>query len=78
MTRDGFLCFLGFQNFPVEDPRTPFQMCVVVLQSNTAQHKTSWNSEVYDSRDETHTKVGSTSLICDLLAKGLLYPLSVK
>ena len=26
----------------------------------------------------THTQVGPTSLICDLLAKDLLYPLSVK
>ena len=73
MTRDGFLCFLGFSNFF----RTPFQKCVVILQSNTAQHKAILESEEYNSRSE-HTQVGSTSLICDLLAKDLLYPLSVK
>ena len=57
----------------------PFQKCVVILQSNTAQHKTSWKSEVPNSRSEhTHTQVGPTSIICDLLAKDLLYPLSVK
>ena len=39
--------------------KPPFQKCLVILQFNTAQHKTS-------------------SLICDLLAKALLYPLSVK
>ena len=79
MTRDGFLCFLGFQNFPGEDPRTPFQKCVVIVHSNTAQHKTSWKSEVYNSRSGhlTH-KVAFTSLICDLLAKNLLHPLSAK
>ena len=58
MTRDGFLCFLGFQIFPGEDPQTPspFQKCVVILQSNTAHRKTSWKSEVYNSRSEhTHT-----------------------
>ena len=38
----------------------------------------SWFQKVYNSRNEIHTKVGSTSLICDLLAKDLLYPLSVK
>ena len=58
-------------------PNPPFQKCVVILQSNTAQHKTSWKSEVYNSRSE-HTQLGSTSLICDLLAKDLQYPLSVK
>ena len=25
MTRNGLSCFLGFQNFPREDPRPPFQ-----------------------------------------------------
>ena len=54
MTRDGFLCFLGFQNFPREDPRTPLSEYVVILQSYTAQHKTSWKTEVYISRSE-HT-----------------------
>ena len=80
MTRDGFLCFLGFQNFSGEDPRTPFQKCVVILHSNTAQHKTmlleKWGIQLKEWTP--HTKVGSTSLICDLLAKGLLHPLSVK
>ena len=79
MTRDGFLCFLSFQNFPGgEPPDPPFQKCVVILQSNTAQCKTSWESEVYNSRSEHTQQVGSTSLICDLLAKDLLYALSVK
>ena len=58
MTRGGFLCFLGFQNFPGEDPQTPFQKSVVILQSNNAQHKTSWKSEVTNSRSETHTQSG--------------------
>ena len=48
MTKDGFLLFLGSQNFsgggPPEPP--PFQECLVILQSNTLQHKTSWKSEV--------------------------------
>ena len=55
------------------DPTPPFQKCVLILQSNTPQHKTSWKSEVYNSRSETHTQVGSTSLLCDLLTKDLLY-----
>ena len=54
MTRDGFLCFLGFQNFSREDPEPPFQKCVVILQSKTAKQKTSWKSEVYNSMNE-HT-----------------------
>ena len=59
-------------------PEPPFQKCVVILQSNTAQHKTSWKIEHYNSRSERVHKVGSTSLICDFWAKDLLYPLSVK
>ena len=70
MTRDGILCFLGFQNFPGEDPQNP------LVQSNTTQHKNVIN-EVYNSKEWTCTQVGSTSLICDMLAKDLLYPLSV-
>ena len=78
MTRVGFLCFLGFQSFPGRTPEPPFQKCVVILQSNSAQHKTSWKTEVYILRSEHTHKVGSTSLICDLLAKDLLYPQKVK
>ena len=48
-------------------PNPPFQKYVVILRSNTAQHKTSWKREVYNSRSK-HTQVGSTSLICDLLS----------
>ena len=53
-----------FSKFSGEDPRIPFRKYVAILQSNTTQHKTS--------------SVGPASLICDLLAKDLLYPLSVK
>ena len=35
-------------------------------------------SEVYNSRSEHAHQWGSASIICDLLAKDLLYPLSVK
>ena len=46
MTRDGFSCFLGIQNFPGEDPPPPppdppsrlENMCFI-FQFNTAQHK---------------------------------------
>ena len=39
MTRDGLSCFLGFQNFPGENPRTPFpdQEMWLIFQSNIAQ-----------------------------------------
>ena len=70
--------FLVFKIFRGEDPEPPFQKCFVILQSNTAQHKTSQKSKVYNSRSEHTRKSGSTSFICDLLAKDLLYPLSVK
>ena len=42
MTRDGFSCILGFQNFSGEDPRTPLpdqNNMWFVFQSYTAQHK---------------------------------------
>ena len=91
MTRDGFLCFLGFQNFPGEVPRIPLSEVCCNFQSNTAQHKLVENSEVYNSRNQhIHKSVcvcgggggggggGAASLICDLLAKDLLYPLLVK
>ena len=48
------------------------------FQNFLGEDKTSWKCEVYNSRSETHTQVGSTSLLCDLLTKDLLYPLSVK
>ena len=38
MTRDGFSCFLGFQKFLGEDPRTPFQAYVLNVESNIVQH----------------------------------------
>ena len=71
--------FLVFKIFRGRTPvKKPFQKCVVILHSNTAHYKTSWESEVYNSRSE-HTQVGGgTSFICYLLAKDLLYPLSVK
>ena len=31
MTRDGFLCFIGFQNFLAEDPRPPFKIRIYVI-----------------------------------------------
>ena len=39
MTRDGLSCFLGFQHFPGENPRTPFpdQEMWLIFQSNIAQ-----------------------------------------
>ena len=41
ITTDGLSCFLGFQNFPGEDPRTPLpdQEMWSIFQSNTAQCK---------------------------------------
>ena len=38
--------FLVFKIFRGRTPQPPFQKCVVILQSNTALHKTSWKSEV--------------------------------
>ena len=70
--------FLVFKIFLGRTPEPPFQRCIIILQSDTAQHKTSWKSDVYNSRSDTHTQVESTSQICDLLAKDLLYTLSVK
>ena len=79
MTRGGFLCFLGFQNFPGEDPVPPFQKCVVILQSNTAQHTSIVRKVRYITQEvNTRALVGSAFLVCDLLTKDLLYPLSVK
>ena len=38
MTRDGLSCFLGFQNFPGEDPRTPLPNQEMWLIFNTTLH----------------------------------------
>ena len=69
--------FLVFKIFRGRTPGTPFQKCVVILQSNTAQHKAGWKSEYATQGVNTH-KSGATCLICELLAKDLLYHLSVK
>ena len=53
MTRDGFSYFIGFQNFPGEDPPTPNppptrleNTCMgFIFRSNTAQHKPLVQSE---------------------------------
>ena len=67
--------FLVFKIFQGRTPEPPFQKCIVILLSNTAQYETSW--KVYNSRsDRTHMGVYYT-LICDLLANDLLYPLLV-
>ena len=41
MTRDDLSCFLGFQKFSGEDPRTPLpdQEMWLIFQSNTVQCK---------------------------------------
>ena len=69
MTRDGFSCFLGFQNFSGEDPKTPFQTNVLNFQSNniqSTQHLV--RSEVFKSRSENDVREkerSSTAIICD-------------
>ena len=69
MTRDGFSCFLGFQNFSGEDPQSPFQTNVLICKSNniqTTQHLV--RSEVFKSRSENDVQGGggrsSTTIIC--------------
>ena len=42
-------CFIGFQNFPGEDPQPPFKIrkiCDLFFPSNAAQHKPLVQSEV--------------------------------
>ena len=79
MARDGFLCFLGFQNFPGEGPRTPLSKvcCKFTVQHCSTQDKAEKKEDI-QLKEWTSTQSGSTSLICDLLAKDLLYPLLVK
>ena len=40
MTRDGFSCFIDFQNFPGEDPLPPLKIrkYVLISQTNILQH----------------------------------------
>ena len=57
MTRDGFSCFLGFQNFSGEDPQTPFQINVLKFQSSniqSTQHLV--RSQVFRSRSENESR----------------------
>ena len=51
------MAFLVFKIFRGRTSEPPFQKCVVISHSNTAHHKTSWKSEVYNSRSE-HTHKG--------------------
>ena len=67
--------FLVFKMFRGRTPEPPFQKCVVILQSNKRLvEKVKYSTQGVN----THAHVGSISLICDLLAEDLLYPLSVK
>ena len=51
MTRDGFSCFIGFLNFPGEDPQAPFlkieKYVIYFFLSSTAQQKPLVQSEVF-------------------------------
>ena len=47
MTRDGYSSFIGFQNFPGEDPQPPFKIRKHMYVSDTAQHKPLVQSEVF-------------------------------
>ena len=76
MTRDGILCFLGFQNFLGEDPRTPLSLVCCNFYSPTLLNTRLVGKGKYTTQGvETHTRVGSASIVCDLLAKDLLYPI---
>ena len=61
-----------FSKFSQGVSPNPLSKMYCNLQSNTALHKTSWKSEIYNSSSEHTRKWGSTSLICDLMAKDLL------
>ena len=64
-----------FSKFSTGGPtQPPFQKYVVILQSNTRLVE----KVKYATQGVKHTQVGSTSVICDLLAEDLLYPLLVK
>ena len=71
MTRDGFFCYLGFQNFPGEDPHTPPPQTSPTLLRSLVEK---WDIQL---KEWKKGEGGSPSLICDLLPKDLLYPLSI-
>ena len=52
ITRDGFCCFLGYQNFLGEDPQTPLQIrkyfMWFIFQLNTVQHMPLVKSEIFN------------------------------
>ena len=64
MTREYFSCFIGFQNFPGEDPQPPSRSenMRFYCQSSTAQHKPLVQSEVFKLGRENKSNF---LLICD-------------
>ena len=79
MTKDGFSCFIGFRNFPGEDPPNPpsrIESVWFIFQSNTAQHKplsSKWGWELGSDQQEWFSVLIYDRWAIILLAKYLLH-----